>query len=133
MAARASSSAAICALVWGAPPRPHGTIDAPIGRHKTSRTKMAIVPGERRTRSVTHYQVVATFGHGPEPIASLLECTLRPGGRIRCACILPRSAHPLIGDPVYGQGFKSKLRKLPEPVQEKLAGFNRQALHAAAS
>ena len=30
---------------------------------------------------------------------------------------------PLIGDPLYGQGFKSKLRKLPEPLQEKLAGF----------
>ena len=65
------------ALVWGAPPRPHGTIDAPIGRHKTSRTKMAIVPVARGGReAVTHYQVVATFGHGPEPIASLLECTL---------------------------------------------------------
>jgi 23S rRNA pseudouridine1911/1915/1917 synthase len=38
---------------------------------------------------------------------------------------------PLIGDPAYGQGFKSKLRKLPKPVQEKLAGFDRQALHAA--
>jgi len=58
------------ALVWGAPPRPHGTIDAPIGRHKTSRTKMAIIPVARGGReAVTHYQVVATFGHGPEPIA----------------------------------------------------------------
>ena len=68
------------ALVWGAPPRPHGTIDAPIGRHKTSRTKMAIIPVARGGReAVTHYQVVATFGHGPEPIASLLECTLETG------------------------------------------------------
>ena len=32
------------ALVWSAPPRPHGTISAPIGRHQSSRTKMAIVP-----------------------------------------------------------------------------------------
>ena len=38
----------------------------------------------------------------------------------------------MIGDPVYGQGFKTKLRNLPEPVQSKLAGFKRQALHAAA-
>ncbi len=37
------------ALVWGAPPRPHGTIDAPIGRHPSSRTKMAVLP-EQGTR-----------------------------------------------------------------------------------
>ena len=30
------------ALVWGAPSRPHGTIDAAIGRHPSSRTKMAV-------------------------------------------------------------------------------------------
>jgi 23S rRNA pseudouridine1911/1915/1917 synthase len=39
--------------------------------------------------------------------------------------------HPLIGDPLYGKGFKSKLRKLPEPLQGKLAALDRQALHAA--
>lgn len=32
------------ALVWGAPSRPRGVIDAPIGRHPTSRTKMAVRP-----------------------------------------------------------------------------------------
>ena len=31
------------ALVWGAPSRPHGTIDAPVGRHPSSRTKMAVL------------------------------------------------------------------------------------------
>jgi 23S rRNA pseudouridine1911/1915/1917 synthase len=121
------------ALVWGAPPRPRGTIDAPIGRHKTSRTKMAIVPVARGGReAVTHYQVVATFGHGPEPIASLLECRLETGRTHQVRVHLASIGTPLIGDPVYGQGFKSKLRKLPEPVRKKLAGFNRQALHAAA-
>jgi len=120
------------ALVWGTPQRPHGTIDAPIGRHKTSRTKMAIIPVSRGGRdAVTHYQVVATFGHGPEPVASLLECTLETGRTHQVRVHLASLGTPLIGDPVYGQGFKSKLRKLPEKVQEKLASFNRQALHAA--
>jgi 23S rRNA pseudouridine1911/1915/1917 synthase len=120
------------ALVWGAPKRPHGTIDAPIGRHKTSRTKMAIVPVARGGReAVTHYRVVATFGHGPEPIASLLECTLETGRTHQVRVHLASIGTPLIGDPVYGTGFKSKLRKLPAAVQEKLAGFDRQALHAA--
>ena len=32
---------------------------------------------------------------------------------------LAHIGHPLIGDPLYGQGFKSKLRKLPEPLQRQ--------------
>jgi 23S rRNA pseudouridine1911/1915/1917 synthase len=121
------------ALVWGMPPRPHGTVDAPIGRHKTSRTKMAVVPVTRGGReAVTHYQALATFGHGPEPIASLLECRLETGRTHQVRVHLASIGTPLIGDPVYGQGFKSKLRKLPEPMQERLAAFSRQALHAAA-
>jgi 23S rRNA pseudouridine1911/1915/1917 synthase len=120
------------ALVWGTPKRPHGTIDAPIGRHKTSRTKMAVVPVARGGReAVTHYQVIATFGHGPEPLASLLECRLETGRTHQVRVHLASIGTPLVGDPVYAQGFKSKLGKLPEPVRDALAGFNRQALHAA--
>ena len=38
----------------------------------------------------------------------------------------------MIGDPLYAQGFKSKLRKLPEPLRdEDLRSCDRQALHAA--
>jgi 23S rRNA pseudouridine1911/1915/1917 synthase len=121
------------ALVWGAPPRSHGTINAPIGRHKTSRTKMAVVPATKGGRAaVTHYLVLATFGRGREPIASLLECKLETGRTHQVRVHLASLGTPLVGDPVYGTGFKSKLRKLPEPVQQKLAGFDRQALHAAA-
>jgi 23S rRNA pseudouridine1911/1915/1917 synthase len=119
------------ALVWGAPSRRHGTINAPIGRHKTSRTKMAVVPVTRGGReAVTHYHVLATFGRGPQPIASLLQCRLETGRTHQVRVHLSSIGTPLIGDQVYGQGFKSKLRKLPEPLQTKLASFNRQALHA---
>ena len=44
---------------------------------------------------------------------------------------LAHIGHPLIGDPLYGPGFKSKLRKLPEPLRGKLEALDRQALHAA--
>jgi 23S rRNA pseudouridine1911/1915/1917 synthase len=117
------------ALVWGAPNRPHGTIEAPIGRHPSSRTKMAVLPGKGR-EAVTHWRVVETFGRGHEPIASLIECTLETGRTHQVRVHLGSFGHPLIGDPLYGQGFKSKLRKLPEPLQGKLAGLKRQALHA---
>ena len=125
------------ALVWGKPPRPRGTVNAPIGRHPTSRTKMAIVPEQKGGReAVTHYQTVASFGEkkgesGPGPIATLLECWLETGRTHQVRVHLSSIGAPLIGDSVYGPGFKSKLRTLPEPLQGRVAKLNRQALHAA--
>lgn len=124
------------ALVWGAPPRKSGSIDAPIGRHPTSRTKMAVVPVARGGReAVTHYRVLETFGSragadGAEPIASLLECRLETGRTHQVRVHLASIGQPLIGDPVYATGFKSKARTLPAALQAKLTGFKRQALHA---
>ena len=40
--------------------------------------------------------------------------------------------HPLLGDSVYGAGFKTKIVQLCEPTQAALAALGRQALHAAA-
>ncbi|MBC8012918.1 MAG: RluA family pseudouridine synthase [Methyloceanibacter sp.] len=118
------------ALAWGAPPRPHGTIDANVGRHPTSRTKMAVLAGKGR-EAVTHWRVVETFGRKDAPIASLIECTLETGRTHQVRVHLAHIGHPLIGDPLYGQGFKSKLHKLPEPLRGSLAALDRQALHAA--
>src|SRR5579863_3657065 len=72
------------ALVWGAPERPHGTIDRPIDRDSRSRDRMAVRPGGRE--AVTHWQVLERYrGERPakrtaktaksdQPVASLLAC-----------------------------------------------------------
>jgi 23S rRNA pseudouridine1911/1915/1917 synthase len=38
--------------------------------------------------------------------------------------------HPLLGDDVYGSGFKTKAKRLSPPAQEALTRLGRQALHA---
>ena len=119
------------ALVWGAPKRMHGTIDAPIGRHPSSRTKMAVLPPGKGRHAATEWRVVETFGPKAAPIASLIECRLTTGRTHQVRVHLAHIGHPLIGDPLYGTGLKSKERALPETLRGKLAKLDRQALHAA--
>ena len=38
--------------------------------------------------------------------------------------------HPVIGDPDYGQAFRTKANRLPEPLRTMAKDFPRQALHA---
>ena len=119
------------ALVWGAPRRKHGAIDAPIGRHPSSRTKMAVLAPGKGRHAVTEWRAVETFGPKSAPIASLLECRLTTGRTHQVRVHLSHIGHPLIGDPLYGTGFKSKQRALPEKLRGNLAKLDRQALHAA--
>lgn len=118
------------ALVWGAPQMPQGKIDAPVGRHPSSRTKMAVLPGKGRA-AATYWRVLERFGPKNTPIASLIECRLETGRTHQVRVHLAHIGHPLIGDPLYGRGFKSKLGKLPGKLQSELATLDRQALHAA--
>jgi 23S rRNA pseudouridine1911/1915/1917 synthase len=125
------------AFVWGAPDRPRGTIDRPIDRHKSVRTRMAIQEGGRE--AVTHWQLLERFEkpEGPQKAkgkadsaASLLACTLETGRTHQIRVHLASIGHPLLGDGVYGPGFLSKAAVLPETAQAALKDLGRQALHA---
>ncbi len=120
---------AYLAVVWGAPERKHGTVDAPIGRHGTTREKMSVArrPGARA--AITHYDVERSFG--APPCASLLRCRLETGRTHQIRVHMAHIGHPLLGDETYGKGFKSSIRKLPEEAQLALQALGRQALHAA--
>lgn len=95
------------------------TIDAPIGRHPTQRTKMAVVVDGRR--AVTHGRILERFSW-----AIAVEFQLETGRthqiRVHCA----HRGAPIIGDTVYGNDAI-----LPRPLALAAQRCGRQALHAA--
>jgi 23S rRNA pseudouridine1911/1915/1917 synthase len=64
-------------------------------------------------------------------MASLIECRLETGRTHQIRVHLAHIGHPVIGDPVYGGGYRSKTRALPEKVRSAITLLERQALHAA--
>lgn len=100
-----------------------GSVDAPLGRHPVDRKRMAVGAGGRT--AVTHYRVERRFrAH------TLLRLRLETGRTHQIRVHMAHIRHPLVGDPVYG----GRPRRPPQPTTaliDALAGFRRQALHAA--
>lgn len=99
-----------------------GFIDAPIGRHPTVRTKMAVNPQGKEAK--TYYHVLRRFGG----ICTLIECQLETGRthqiRVHCASI----EHPIVGDTTYNT--RQNIKSCQTELMAALKTFPRQALHA---
>ncbi len=125
---------AYAALCWGEPNRTRGTIDAPLGRAASDRTRRAVV-GEGRAdarHALTHYTVERRFGahSGGPAAAALVECRLETGRTHQIRVHMAHIGHPLIGDAAYGAAFATKANKLPDSLRAVVQSFGRQALHA---
>ncbi|WP_078084488.1 23S rRNA pseudouridine(1911/1915/1917) synthase RluD [Microbulbifer mangrovi] len=105
-----------------------GTVDAPMGRHRQHRLKMAVLgkTGDGSGKeAITHYRLQERFrGH------TLVRCQLETGRTHQIRVHMAHIRHPLVGDPLYGGRNKLPTGADPELVTA-LQQFPRQALHAA--
>lgn len=86
------------AIVHGVPKQPKGTIEAPIGRHPTQKTRMAVIEKGGR-EAVSDYRVLWT---GPRGLASLVAVRIHTGRTHQIRVHMAHIGHPLLGDATYG-------------------------------
>jgi 23S rRNA pseudouridine1911/1915/1917 synthase len=98
------------ALVHGIIKENLGSIEAPIGRSRTDRKKMAVISDGKP--AVSRYRVLERFHN-----YTLVQVTLLTGRTHQIRVHMSYIKHPVVGDPVYG------------PVKQHL-GLDSQALHA---
>lgn len=84
------------ALAEGRFPETEGTINAPIGRDRKNRLRMAIDTTSGK-EAITHYQVLEQFQK-----YALLYCRLETGRTHQIRVHLSSAGHPLAGDLLYG-------------------------------
>jgi 23S rRNA pseudouridine1911/1915/1917 synthase len=100
-----------------------GTIDAPIGRNRSDRLRMAVRESGRP--AVTHYRVLERFrAH------TYVSVQLETGRTHQIRLHLSHLKYPIVGDPVYGGRF-AQPRGAAQALLATLRAFKRQALHAA--
>ena len=99
-----------------------GTVEAPIGRHRHDRTRMAV--SSRGKQAVSHYRVLKKYrAH------TLAQIKLESGRTHQIRVHMAHLRYPVVGDPVYGGRLRLP-KGCSELLSQQLRGFKRQALHA---
>lgn len=99
------------ALVAGTPKEKTALIDAPLGRHGQSRTRMAVIGASKTREAQTTYTVLSAAKR-----ASLLEVALHTGRTHQARVHLRAINHPIVGDETYATDVSRRLsRELEAP------------------
>ena len=85
------------AAAWGHLEQEHMTVDAPLGRSRADRQRMAVSEGGRR--AVTHFRRLERW-----LAADLIEARLETGRTHQIRVHLLSIGHPVVGDRSYGGG-----------------------------
>jgi 23S rRNA pseudouridine1911/1915/1917 synthase len=99
-----------------------GTIEQPIGRHRTQRTRMTVRADGRA--AVTHYRIERRLRSH-----TLVRIELETGRTHQIRVHLAHIGYPIVGDPAYG-GRRQLPRGATVEAIAALRAFRRQALHA---
>jgi 23S rRNA pseudouridine1911/1915/1917 synthase len=111
------------ALVIGRVAEREGRIAAPIGRHPTHRTMMAVRPDGHGREALTLYRVREWIGD-----FSLLEVEPRTGRTHQIRVHMTWIGHPVVGDAVYGRALWTKVKD--SALRQAMAELGRHFLHA---
>ncbi len=113
------------AAAWGRLPEPLMTIEAPIGRDRKDRKRMAVVQEGRS--ALTRVRVRERWRR-----ADLLDVSLETGRTHQIRVHLAHVGHPVVGDAVYGSGWERGMGGPERSWAMELARRTpRQFLHAA--
>ena len=110
------------AIVWGQLWK-NGTVNQPIGRHPSIRTRMAIHLSGKP--AITHYEILERFG-----VHTYLRCSLETGRTHQIRVHMQYLKAPIVGDPVYGLKSIMPIKSMSDALRQHILGFHRQALHA---
>lgn len=140
------------AIIHGVPEHASNTIDAPIGRDKFVREKMAVRKIETGAKeAITGYEILQSFGglaatglslpyllhngtfpkdqKNPPPPGqfSLVKLSPKTGRTHQLRVHMSHIGHPIVGDTMYGGRVVETLDDEASPAHFR---FDRQALHA---
>ncbi len=113
------------ALVEGVIKNKRGKINAPIGRDRSNRLKMAVIGSGKP--AVTNFEVIETFED-----KTLIKCSLETGRTHQIRVHLAYINHPVVGDHVYGladqndygQFLHAKTLGFTHPITKKFLEFD---------